>query len=188
MQMVYKKEGQTAENKKAVQLVCGAFEAEASFTLEATFLVPLVFFLLFTVIWYSFFLHDRIAADAWAAYTAEECRMGAQYGRAPYSGNIELDGYKGEDGREKMLDRIKDKNLDAMSRMFMADAYAACADADGNEVTVSLNVQGKNFNGLLMSKLFKRTEIEENRKYGTAGKWSRGVTMLFRVGKKVLGV
>ena len=160
----------------------------ASYTVEAAFVVPLLFFLLFTVIWYSFYLHDKIVADAWTAYTAEECRMAAQYGRVPYTAGIELDGYKGEAGLDRLDDLINDSASYAENSLFMSNAYNSRTKLEKRQVGAGLYIKGRTFNGLIMKELFDRTDLSSERRYAEPGSCLRLTTFLFRTGKKLLGV
>lgn len=66
----------------------GKFERKASFTVEATMIMPMIFVLILFVIWYGFWLHDFIIVDSYVYLTAEEGRMARVYGKIPGEKNL----------------------------------------------------------------------------------------------------
>ena len=85
------------------------YKIEASFTVEAAYVCPLMFFLIFTVLWFAFTLHDRVAVDAWSVSAAEEARMALQYGKIPHSDKIYKNGFNDKEGRELLEDLAADR-------------------------------------------------------------------------------
>lgn len=83
-------------------LIKAAKEAKfnGSFTVEASYVVPIVIMILILIIGYTIYLHDIIVTEVAVAHMAEEGRMGLNYGRIPYSTQIYQDGFDSEEELE----------------------------------------------------------------------------------------
>lgn len=73
-----------------------------SFTVEASFIVPIIITILILVMGYTLYLHDIIVTEVDAAHMAEEGRMGLSYGRVPYSTQIYHSGFNSEEELEAL--------------------------------------------------------------------------------------
>lgn len=77
------------------------YEKKASFTLEATIIMPIVFVTVLLVIYYGFLLHDYCLADAYGYLAAEEGRMASIYGKIPNDAAVLKEGFKDEESVHK---------------------------------------------------------------------------------------
>ena len=79
-------------------------ELKGTFTVEASYVVPIIVIILILVMGYTIYLHDMIIMQTEAAHIAEEGRMGLNYGRIPYSSQIYQGGFQSEQEIEELHD------------------------------------------------------------------------------------
>ena len=162
----------------------------ASYTVEAAFIMPLVFIIVFTAVWFAFLLHDRLVGDAKTAYTAEEARMAVQYSGVPYTRSISIDGYDDEDEREVLYDMLYGNRVEIMSNFMIADVTARDIDISDNALGLGTEITAKlKFRPALMRYVFKDMfeESEHEMKIGSTDftEISRIVKAAYRFGKQI---
>lgn len=158
---------------------------EGTYTLESAYVVPIILLVLFTVIFYVFYLHDILLADAWAAHLAEEGRMAVTYGRIPFSASIYTEGFEDEDSLTSCNQMLL-KNVDKAGRNLLTGELSA--DEIGvteKETGVSLKTASGQFvMGSNESK--KNTEyVEQARNSSNAGEIARLTTAVYRMAKEL---
>ena len=163
------------------------YRLDASFTVEAAYVCPLMFFLIFTVLWMAFSLHDRLVLDAWSAEAAEEARMALQYGKIPHSEQIYKDGFNDKEGRELLSQLAADRSvLDGIC--MSAPKLEVSTKLEKNSLSVGVKIKGKDEYGTIVSGLFKSVYLENRGERGNYGSYTRLTTLVFRFGKKLLNV
>ena len=165
----------------------GKYKLRASFTVEAAYVCPLMFFLIFTVLWMAFTLHDRLAADAWSAEAAEEARMALQYGKIPYSDNIYVEGFNDKEGKEILSLLAADRET-LGERCMSNSKMSVSTGLDGQSLTVGVDIEGRKAFGMLSGVLFKDVYLENRGERANYGSFCRLTTLVFRFGKKLLNV
>lgn len=161
---------------------------EASYTVEATIIIPLMFFLLFTVIRYAFLLHDELIAEAGTAHAAEEGRMAMQYGRLPYGGGIIREGFEDGDSIDKLTDEIKNAESDIRERSLLGNVHLRLVEVSEKEAQASVRIIPGDVYGVLDPGIFETVDVDNCRKIRNPAKNARLAALIFRAGKKILGV
>ena len=154
----------------------GKYKLKASFTVEAAYVCPLMFLLIFSVLHMAFSLHDRLAVDAWSAAAAEEARMALQYGKIPYSEDIYKEGFNDNEGRQLLKLLATDrKGLDGIC--MSGPLLTVSTELKKNSLTVGVDIKGK-----------EAIYLENRGERGNYAAYARLTTLVFRFGKKLLNV
>lgn len=174
--------------KRIEELKNKKWKTAASYTVEASFVVPILFFILFTVIHFTFRLHDNIIADAEAAHAAEEGRMAISYGKLPFGSKINKSGFEDEESREYAEKLIKNDLRDSVGQMMLSDILYADAELDGKSAEVEMKRRDRTGRGMLLKKLFTDVSVSAERKSSDGNQNARIIKTVFRMGKKILDV
>jgi len=152
----------------------------ASFTVEAAFVVPLTLMLIFTVIWVAFLLHDECVADMWTTHVAEEERMAVEYSRVPYSGKLYLSGFAGDDGLDEVEDMARTGADDIDNVLFSSSKRRVETFAAKNEVSAEADIFTLPVYGLLTERFFGKSSLGENVRVYDKIKTARVTTTVYR--------
>lgn len=164
------------------------YKLKASYSVEASFIMPLIFLLLFTVIRYAYSLHDSAVADAQAAYAAEEGRMAMLYGRVPFDDSIKKGGFNDSGSREEIKDTIENYMEKSEGFMMFAKASDVGIVLGNSEIKAELMKRDKTGSGIVTDGLFKDVTATAKRKDSRSGRNARITQLVFRAGKKMLDV
>ncbi len=79
-------------------------ELKASFTVEASYIIPIVIIILLLVMSFTIYLHDIFVTEVDGAHIVEEGRMGLSYGRIPYSTQIYQEEFDDSEEMDDLID------------------------------------------------------------------------------------
>ncbi len=164
----------------------GKFEKEASFTLEAAYIIPMVFIMLFCVMWFGFRLHDMIVLKAWENMLTEEARMAVQYKRIPYENTINPEDMEDEDCRENLCDLIKENEWNINTNLFSGKTIGKRIEIYEDETYVKATYSNYVLKYYPDDEVFGEQKLKTEREFKDPVKASRSVKTVYRVIRKIL--
>lgn len=162
------------------------FSLSASYTVEAAFIVPLIIFLIFSLISFALFMHDSLVCDAWSAHLAEEERMAVLYGKIPLEKKIYSEGFADEKGFASVKLLLKD-NVNKQSRLiFSGESPRAELEISEKNVAARIRYFSQTFSfDKAKGKQISETLYSERKLYAPV-KTARLTTGAYRFAGKIL--
>lgn len=157
------------------------FYKKASFTIEATFVVPLILILIIFVMWYGFWLHDYIVVKAYSAVMAEDGRMAMNYGKVPGDNKIMANGYGNDELRDKAEKKIAE-NYKGLSESVMAGMITTPnVSLEKDYTRASINYSPISFRYYRSGQFLKSRNIYSSFDGQDAGMIARITTLVYRL-------
>ncbi len=164
------------------------FEKEASFTLEAAYITPIIIIMLFCVMWFGLRFHDIIVIKAWENMLTEEARMAVQYKRIPYENTVNPEDMKDEECRDNLCELIKQNDWDINKSLFSGNAVGKHMEIYDDEAYVKAIYSGSIFKYYNDEEIFGEQKLKTKREFKDPVKASRSVKTAYRVIRKILEV
>ncbi|MGN0166307.1 MAG: TadE family protein [Lachnospiraceae bacterium] len=154
---------------------------DGTYTIEASFIVPIIIMLLFSVIGISFYFHDLLLADAWAAHLSEEGRMAVIYGRVPFCCNIWEDGFRDEDFEDLTVEMLEQSSTNCNDSTWCFDAEADETDIEEDEVYISLTCKWEAWDIFPESDVIHNKSVNQSREIINPQSTARNTTFVYRL-------
>lgn len=170
-----------------VKFIKANYKLKASFSIEASVIIPFICLFLFTSMSITFYLHDIIATEARVALSTEQLRMAVIYSKIPGESKIFEGGFELESAKKILENKTDVTEEEANSFLFLAKAqrYQLSNDSDYVKAQTRLSTS-KNWY-MLLPEGFADREIISLRDNASPTKHLRGTRLVYKLWKAVSG-
>lgn len=159
---------------------------KASYTVEAAYIVPLIMFVLLTIISVNFHLHDVMVSDVWAAHLAEEARMAVSYRRIPFQTVLYFEGFDNADDYEIVEQLIGQNGSGFQQNILRAETDIDEVEVNKEEVFAEIKCYSDTLKLPYGTEKVWGGYISQKRLIYEPEKCARLTSTVYRLGKQVL--
>lgn len=159
---------------------------KASYTIEAAYIVPLIMFVLLTIISVNFHLHDVMVSDVWAAHLAEEARMAVSYRRIPFQTVLYFEGFDESEDYEIVEQLILQDGSRFQQNILRAETDIDELVVNEDEVFAEIECHSDALKLLYDTDNVLGGYIAQKRMIYEPEKYARLTSTVYRLGKQVL--
>lgn len=158
---------------------------KGSFTIEATFVFPLIFILILFVIWYGFWLHDFIVLKAYGVMMAEESRMAINYCKMPGEDKIYAPGFLDDETKEELSDMVRSNYLGVKQNVIAGTVNKVRVEVE-EEALVEIKYSPASFKYGPKSLALEETQVKTGLSFENPVNLSRITMLIYRLIKTVV--